>query len=518
MSKIQFKRGLEADRLNQSPAFVPDAGEPIWVTDKNTLYIGDGSTEGGVPVSKGLDVLYTQTVDNPNAFGTPQNDYFGSCVAVSNNYAIITSGGEDGGDGVAYIYDISTGALLHTIQNPAATSPYEYTGFVEEPRRAAISGNYAILGAPYDSGGFNGGTAYIYNVITGALLYTLVNPNAGTSPFFDNFGISVSISGNYVIVGASEEDESPSYFSSGKAYIYDISTFTTDTITSANYVLDNPNIYDTPANDNFGASVAISGGYAIVGAQYEDQSGGSNSGKAYIYDISTFTTSTITTANYVLDNPSAYSNTVSDFFGSDVAISGNYAAVGARGEDDASGTTSGKVYVYDISTFTTSTITSSNYVLDNPNPVSSSNNDNFGAGALEISGNYILVGALEEEDISPLSAGSGSGKAYLYDISTFTTTTITTPNYTFDNPNVFGTAQNDNFGTAIAISGNYIVIGAKYEDEDSSPGGNSGKAYIFKTNGQDPTYTGAEIASFAPAVSTGISTGKAIAMAMIFGG
>ena len=47
--------------------------------------------------------------------------------------------------------------------------------------------------------------------------------------------------------------------------------------------LDNPNAYDTSAEDQFGRSVAISGNYAIVGAYREDDAGGLASGKAYVY-------------------------------------------------------------------------------------------------------------------------------------------------------------------------------------------------------------------------------------------
>ena len=47
----------------------------------------------------------------------------------------------------------------------------------------------------------------------------------------------------------------------------------------------NPNAYDTSASDNFGYPVAISGNRVVVGARYEDDAGGTNSGKAYVYQI-----------------------------------------------------------------------------------------------------------------------------------------------------------------------------------------------------------------------------------------
>ena len=48
----------------------------------------------------------------------------------------------------------------------------------------------------------------------------------------------------------------------------------------------NPNAYGTSADDQFGFSVSISGTNVIVGAYREDESGGTDSGKAYFYQIS----------------------------------------------------------------------------------------------------------------------------------------------------------------------------------------------------------------------------------------
>ena len=53
------------------------------------------------------------------------------------------------------------------------------------------------------------------------------------------------------------------------------------------HVLDNPNNYGTSINDYFGNSVSIDGNYAVIGAHGEDYLGGFSSGKAYIFDVST---------------------------------------------------------------------------------------------------------------------------------------------------------------------------------------------------------------------------------------
>jgi len=467
-------------------------GTPSIPTVLTDLSITDG-TDGQILTTDGsgnftfensstkLTVLSTKTLDNPNAYGASTSDYFGSAVAVSGNYTIVGAYLEDdaGGSssGKAYIFDTGTGALLHTLDNPNA---YGGSSFDSFGYSVAISGNYAIVGAYQEDadGVSNGGKAYIFNVVDGSLLHTLSDPFDATN---DNFGWSVGISGNYAIVGAYRDG----IVNSGTAYIFDVATG------SLLYTLNDPNAFSTAEDDQFGYSVGISGNYAIVGAPYEDRPDGLNSGTAYIYDISTFTTSTISNANHELVNPNAYGTTAGDNFGNSVAISGRYAIVGAFGEDDASGLSNGKAYIYDISTFgANTTISSSNYVLDNPNAYSTSQSDYFGH-AVAISGNYAVVGAYLEDELG----GTSSGKAYIYDISTFTTSTISSSNYVLDNPNAYSTSANDRFGKSVAISGNYAIVGAELEDD--AGGGDSGKAYIFRTNTQPYSYTGDEIASFA---------------------
>ena len=105
----------------------------------------------------------------------------------------------------------------------------------------------------------------------GDLLYTLENENNYSTSEEDQFGYSVSISDTYAIVGAYKEDDAGGT-SSGAAYIYDLSDG------SLLYTLENENNYGTSAGDQFGYSVSISDTYAIVGAHFEDDVGGTSSG------------------------------------------------------------------------------------------------------------------------------------------------------------------------------------------------------------------------------------------------
>jgi len=314
----------------------------------------------------------------------------------------------------------------------------------------SISDTHAIVGARQedDAGGNDSGKAYIFDLSDGSLAYTLDNPNAYDTSADDRFGWSVAISSNYAIVGARYEDDAGG-ISSGKAYIFDVSDG------SLAYTLDNPNAYDTSADDRFGLSVAISSNYAIVGAYFEDDAGGISSGKAYIYDLSDGSLA------YTLDNPNAYDTSANDWFGISVAISDTHAIVGAYQEDDAGGISSGKAYIFDLSDG------SLTYTLDNPNPYDTSLGDFFGR-SVSISDTHAIVGADTEND----AGGIESGKAYIYDLSDGSLVS------TLDNPNAYGTSAEDQFGRSVAISGNYAIVGAYREDD--AGGSASGKAYIFQ--------------------------------------
>lgn len=57
---LQFRKGTESER--QSGTFVPLAGEPIYTTDTKKLYIGDGSTAGGVDIANTLSFSDVQDI------------------------------------------------------------------------------------------------------------------------------------------------------------------------------------------------------------------------------------------------------------------------------------------------------------------------------------------------------------------------------------------------------------------------------------------------------------------------
>jgi len=358
------------------------------VTVTGNIHATGNITYGAEQVFEGYSLWYT--VNNPNAYGTDANDHFGQTVAVD--------------------------------------------------------GNFGIIGAPdEDSASFSSeGKAYIYNITTGQLLHTLANPDAGASN--TQFGDSVHISGNYAIVGASTYGNNE-----GRAYIFDVTTG------SLLHTLTNPNTYGTSQDDNFGQSVSISGTFCAVGARLEDEVTGNNSGVIYVFNNSTGA------LEETIKNPNVYGTVANDYFGTVVSIDGNNVAASALGEDTATDTEVGVVYIFNASTGALSR------TLQNPNTFSTSTDDRFGE-AISLSGNKIIVGAPGEDEPS----NSNAGKAYIFNVTTGTLL------LTLSNPNDFGTSQDDQFGSSVDISGTWAIVGTPGEDTASF--NSSGIAYVFNTN------------------------------------
>jgi hypothetical protein len=257
-------------------------------------------------------------------------DGFGNSVSAAGDYVIVGSCGADSGRGAAYIYYRNQGGADNwgEVTKLTASDAADYDGFGNS---VSAAGDYVIVGScGADSGR---GAAYIFYRNGGGEdnWGEVTKLTASDAAGDDYFGISVSIAGDYIIVGAYGEDGSGS--ERGAAYIFyrnDGGEVTKLTASDAEDV------------DLFGYAVAISGDFAIVGAFYEDGTGNNNCGAAYIYyrnqgGADNWGEVTKLTASDAAD---------ADWFGSIVAMTEDYAIVGACGEDGA-GVERGAAYIYE---------------------------------------------------------------------------------------------------------------------------------------------------------------------------
>lgn len=158
-------------------------------------------------------------------------------------------------------------------------------------------------------------------------------------------------------------------------------------------------------------------------------------------------------------------------FGYSAAISENYVIVTTNAAYlDATNNASGFAYVYDVNSGKLL------HILVNPNAYSTAANDQFGRN-VSISGDYAIFGVELEDE----AAGASSGKAYIFDLANGHLVSV------LNNPNAYSTVNTDQFGTSVAIYGNYAVVCADTEDQASYS--NSGKAYIYRTITGDWTDT-----------------------------
>jgi len=335
-----------------------------------------------------------------------------------------------------------------------ASSDYEDGD--EFGRSVSISGDYLIEGAPNeDEMGLDSGAVYLYNRDYGATdaWGVIAKRTASDGGASDSFGHSVAISGDYFVVGAPNKDGSGA--DQGAAYVFARDQGGTDAWGEVVILTAS----DAAAGDSFGNSVAISGDYVVVGANREG-GGGTDRGAAYVYYRNQ-------------DGPDAWGEVMiltalgtadGDRFGHSVSINGDYVIIGAPYKDDT-GADQGAVYVYyrnqdgpdawgEVVILTASDAAAG---------------DEFGF-SVAIDGDYVVVSAPNKD-----GSGADEGAVYVYDRNLGGTdawgeVVILTASDAEDS---------DYFGSSVSISGDYVLVGAPDEDGD---GTDQGAAYVYYRN------------------------------------
>ncbi len=400
--------------------------------------IDDGEHEPVLDYSDGALIIGHEFSDENKimAFDADPDDNFGRSVAISGDYAIVGAVGVNSDSGAAYIYrrDEESGWLVQAKLTASGGEAGDYFGY-----SVAIDGNYAIVGA-YGDNDYRG-SAFIFKYDDEAGWMQEGKFTAGDAEPYDMFGASVSINGDYAIVGASGDDNY-----TGTVYIF---KYEESGEGSGWYQQAKLTASDAAVNDRFGCSVSINGDYAIVGSSGNDESG-SSSGAAYIF-VHDGESGWIEQAKLMAGDGEAW-----EYFGLSVAISGDYVIVGAEGDEEGFYTGAAYVFVRDDES---GWIEQAKLVADD-----AAEGDFFGT-SVSISGGYAVVGAYaccEMED--------GLGAAYIFkrDGTTWTQQSKFTSNR---DPSAW-----DKYGTSVAIDGSYAIVGA-YGDDDR--GIDSGAAYIY---------------------------------------
>ena len=309
--------------------------------------------------------------------------------------------------------------------------------------RCAISGDFIIVGAPYNDNekGSDAGAAYIFKRDGNDWneLQKLVGSSIHDTSLF---GYSVDIDGDYAIVGACWTDQDGEKSGSAYIYKYDAPVWEEQAILTAN---------DAFKADVFGIAASISGDYAIISAIFDDDCG-TTTGSSYIFKR--LETTWIEQDKLVPDDCAA-----EDRFGTVVEIEGDYALVTSQYDDNEMGHDAGSVYIYKRD--------GSNWLeQDKLIPADSAGNVGYGLGSMYE--DHIVIGAFSDDEFLP-----NAGLAYIY--MRYGDHWIEVDRLCPDE-----LKEGDQFGSYCSIFDDRIVISAN-NDDDVAP--DAGACYIFRWDG-----------------------------------
>ena len=417
----------------------------------------DDSTIDGYQV---LQVAISKLV-GPSTSG---GDRFGDAVGVDNNRAAVGAPFQDTEDGnnvlndsgLVHLFHRSSGEWSHiTERSFIGVSAGDNTG-----ASVAVDGRTVVAGVPeYDRSVSNNVT--IHNVGRMIIYHNRQGPDWGytADPYGqaarDEFGTSVSVDGGTAVVGAPLTDVLTPTVKASVGTAYVYSRDSSD-VTDDWSKDATLTASNRVANDRFGSAVAVDGDTVVVGAQGVNY----NRGAVYVFTK----TQGVWSQSAQLAAPGA---AIDDAFGFAVAVHDDFVVVGARGDDDG-GSQSGSAFVFTkpnsgwgawngLSNSAKSELTAKLTASD------AAMNDRLG-WSVAVDGGTVLAGAYWEDE-----NGSNSGSVYLFTkpsgswVSATETVKLTAPDG----------AAGDFFGYSVAAGGGRVIVGAPGDDNET------GAAYVF---------------------------------------
>jgi putative cell wall-binding protein len=335
-------------------------------------------------------------------------------------------------------------------------------------RSIALDGDVAVVGATQGDGQEIDSGCAYVFVRSGSTWVQQAKLAASDGESGDYFGASVAVDGDTAVVGAAWADNT------GVAYVFT----RTGTAWSQQAKL---TASDGAAGDWFGHSVDVSGSSVVAGAPQDGVGANTSQGSAYVFTRSgtTWTEQAKITAS---------DGATDDFFGHSVAVDGESVLVGAYGD----AVYSGSAYVFVRSGASWS---EQGKLVPSDGP----GGQHFG-WSVSLDGDTALIGAYRDYDL-----GTYTGSAYVFTRSG-TTWSQQSELHPADGEN------DDAFGLTTGLSGDIAVVGAPDDDDGGS---RSGSAYVFDRSGGSWTQRQKLVAGDAAAVdefgvSVALSGGTAL--------
>ena len=318
----------------------------------------------------------------------------------------------------------------------------------------ATTRDLAVIGAPHDSTGTNSGSAYLYTrSLDGSNTWTqfkkLTPPDGRAS---DDFGYSVAISGDLVVIGARFTDAGAN--DAGSAYIFSRNQGGTTNWGFAKKLLGT----NVTASDQFGYTVAVEGDTVVVGAPLADGPG-ADAGAAFVYAQNQGGSNVWG----LVKKLAAPDLAVADHFGQSVSISGTNVVVGSIFADPSALANAGATYVFGKDKNGAAQWGFTGKLLPS-DPIAG---DNFG-NSVSLNGDNLVIGS----PLADLPGLANAGAAYV-----FTKNPAVSNGWTqIKKLTSSEGAIEDRFGSAVALNQDKLVVGAPLSDLN---GAECGGAYLF---------------------------------------
>jgi hypothetical protein len=278
VTKLTTSDAAAGDRLGFAAAI---SGETVIAGlshDDHSSFVDAGSAQ----VYQRHGDTWTE-VAKPVAPDASSFDHFGVVAMDADVLVVGSPGDDHsavGNAGSAYVYERNQGGADNwgLVTKIFAADP---TDGAACGTALAIAGDTVAVGCPTDNPGSvsEAGSAYVFERNQGGTdtWGQVAKLTAADGAAGDLFGSAVGISGDTVVVGAPEDNHAEP--EAGSAYIFSRNQGGADAwgqvakLTAA----------DAAFDDNFGCSVAISGDAVVVGADHDDHSGHDQAGSAYIF-------------------------------------------------------------------------------------------------------------------------------------------------------------------------------------------------------------------------------------------
>lgn len=370
-------------------------------------------------------------------------DAFGKAVAIAGDAACIGAPDRDdlGEDsGAVYVCHrvgqswVDEGKLLASDGAPGD----------EFGHAVAVSGDLIAVGAPKnDAHGANAGAVYVFRRLPGGTWIEEAAIRSIGGGAGDQFGYSVAIEDDTMLVGAYTADERGTYSGAAYAFKRNAGTWTQQAMLMP---------AAAEPSDFVGISVSLAGGKALIGA-YGDDDRGANAGAAYVFR--TQNGAWIEEAKFL-----ASDGVAGDVFGTSVSISSDpvmgMVAIAGAWKQPANGPQSGAAYIFRLN----------GTIWEEEAKLAASDGaayDRFGR-SVSIAGGIAVVGS---ELYDGIYEDTGAAYVYRYTGVDWIEETML---------EAIGPHTGEQFGGAVSASGNDLMVGAALVD---AAGSDAGATYAF---------------------------------------